>query len=494
MSIPIYTAERELGLAEVIAQSCVLAYHTPVISADQEILREWARFSPKDLEQTFASNNNFDLYPVYDILVTVGWNKNDDIFDKEEVYNARSTPEDKPFNLEHIPSKIVGHITGNCIIDDQLKIFPDDTPLTALPSKFHILTSSVIYKHLNSREPELTEASATLIQEIKDGLWCVSMEALFSDFDYGMTNTSGDQKIVTRCEGTSFLTKYLRSYGGSGVYNNCKIGRVLKNITFSGKGLVKNPANPESIIINDIQQFAGVVANVDTIIDEVKINMDEKLLEQIKTLEAQLAEANKKIEEFDAQQTQAKLEAKDAEIAKLNDGVQAANTQIAELTKKVEDASAIQKTLDDTLAQLAEANQKLAEIAAQAKVATRIAALTEAGVENEEVDSLVTKFADLNDEVFASIVEVLAKKKKAGCADDSATTAKKCKKCGKDGCDESCADVSVDPAGAAAAEVVNVDNVVVDPDPALAVASNDGGKELIAGIAEFLGQQLKNGK
>ena len=42
-------------------------------------------------------------------------------------------------------------------------------------------------------------------------------------------------KIVPRSEQTSFLTKYLRSYGGSGEYDGARIYRVLRDFTFSGK-------------------------------------------------------------------------------------------------------------------------------------------------------------------------------------------------------------------------------------------------------------------
>ena len=47
------------------------------------------------------------------------------------------------------------------------------------------------------------------------------------------------------------MTKFLRAYGGEGEHENYKIGRVLRQITFSGKGFVDRPANPDSIIFNE---------------------------------------------------------------------------------------------------------------------------------------------------------------------------------------------------------------------------------------------------
>ena len=485
--IPIYKSEIELGLADAIASSCVFAYNSPVIAADKEILENWIKFAPKGLQETFASNHDsFDLYTIYTILVTVGWNKNDDIFDRLEVFNASRTPEDKPFNLEHIPSQIIGHITGSRIVDEKLQVLAEDVQFEDLPSKFHILTSSVIYKHLQSREPELTEKAAQLIKEIENSEWCVSMEALFSDFDYGLTCASGEQKIIARCEGTSFLTKYLRIYGGDGVYNNNKIGRVLKNITFSGKGLVKKPANPESIIINDIQQFAGVIAKIETLDNKVQIQMEKELQDKINALEAQLTAAQKTIEGFNLQQSKAELEAKNAEIIKLTDAISAHNTKIDELAKAKTEVEAAKSELENKLAEteknLTEANTKLVEIAAQAKITSRVLALTEAGVEKESAQALVDKFAALDDAMFTEIVnmqsEIAAKKKE-----------KEKEMPHKEGCKAD--DASVDPAGAAAAEAVSVEAVKPDEEPALSVNNDNETKDMLAGIAAYLGQKLK---
>ena len=56
--------------------------------------------------------------------------------------------------------------------------------------------------------------------------------------------------ILARNNETSYLTKYLRAYGGMGQHEQYKIGRVLRNITFTGKGFVDKPANEDSIIFS----------------------------------------------------------------------------------------------------------------------------------------------------------------------------------------------------------------------------------------------------
>ena len=75
------------------------------------------------------------------------------------------------------------------------------------------------------------------------------MECLFPNFDYALTAPDGSTKVVSRDEASAFLTKHLRSYGGSGEYQNYRVGRLLRNLSFSGKGLVSKPANPRSVIL-----------------------------------------------------------------------------------------------------------------------------------------------------------------------------------------------------------------------------------------------------
>jgi hypothetical protein len=89
----------------------------------------------------------------------------------------------------------------------------------------------------------------------------VSMEARFNEFDYALLDEStGTVKIVTRDDDTAWMSRLLRWFGGEGVYtvkdDNGKakvyyrIGRALRDIIFTGKGFVTNPANPDSIILD----------------------------------------------------------------------------------------------------------------------------------------------------------------------------------------------------------------------------------------------------
>ena len=119
--------------------------------------------------------------------------------------------------------------------------------MVTLPNQFDIVTSAVLYNSWSN--PELQLRMNTLVAEIEEGKWFVSMECLFNDFDYAVITPEGQEKVISRDEASAFLSKHLRAYGGTGEYEGYKVGRMLKNIAFSGKGLVDNPANPKSVIL-----------------------------------------------------------------------------------------------------------------------------------------------------------------------------------------------------------------------------------------------------
>ena len=492
--IPIYSRERNDGLELAIAENSTVAYLSPVVLATESTDRTLKDIivANQNIELTLGKKTDFDLYPIYTILATTGWNNNDDVFDKQETWVARYTPEDKPFNQGHVPNKIIGHITGSIAVDENHVIIPDVTTIDELPNKFHILTAAVIYKHINSRDPVLQAEAAELIEGIKRGDWYVSMEALFSSFDYGLTTASGEQQIVVRNEATAFLTKHLRIYKGDGEYNGCKVGRVLRNITFSGKGLVKTPANPESVIFNDAKQFVGVLASLN-IDNNTDVTLGEKNMStepEMKALQEQLAQANRKLEELGTQQVRATLTAKDIEVTKLQTVVAEQIKKIEELTasyngavKAKEDAEVSQKSTNAANESLKTERDtirvELDTMKTQAQMTNRISTLVDKGVDKTAAEALVAKFAGATDETFAEIVNmqselVEAKKKVVVPADKGAAKA----------------DETADPKGEAAAEGADLGGAKPDADPNLAAGDVDKNVEVVNALASFFEQTL----
>ena len=423
----VYKPEIDDGLAVAVQESCRFTAACQIqkilepqsfIDANQEELR-------KKLGETLGSDDQdiFDLYPVRTIMVTTGWNGNTDIFDRFDTWAARLSPINKPFNVGHIPRQIIGHIVYSYGMTEEFEVIASDVKNENLPDKFHLVTDAVIYRHLGRRDPQLTQEITDIIAGIENGDWYVSMECLFDGFDYGLRDLStGEEKIIRRQESTAFLTKHLRQYKGSGVYANNEIGRVLRGITFSGKGLVENPANPESIFIfNDVKAFAGCETEdieflVNVAAKEVSTNnggdnfMSEELKVQVADLQRQLAEANTKLRELDQEAIKAERDARVAQIAKLDETIATLNDKITELQKSYNEAE--QQVIDTNEAKaevekkLAEATVKLTEIETEAKQTGRVSTLVDKGVDKAKAEEVVAEFADLDDTKFETVVKM----------------------------------------------------------------------------------------
>jgi len=461
----IFEQEIQDGLEEKISASASVAY----ASIAEPCTEPEKKQDIKNLKST-ASYDDSDLYYVQSILVSSSWNKNDDIFDKKEVWAAKNTPEDKPTNLEHDENLIIGHITSNWPISDSGDLLDDNISMEELPEKYHILTGSVIYRGFSN--PELKERAEKLISEIESGTKYVSMECFFKGFDYGITDkVTGSYKVLARDENTAHLTKYLRAYGGAGEHEDYKIGRVLRNITFSGKGFVDKPANEDSIIFNQniiqaeekinfeeekINDFnkTGVLFSQSSTQSESETNTMslENDIEEIKTkLEAKLAIDELQSANIDLKAQLATLEKTEAGAkAELETTIQTREATIAELETVVAEKDSIIAQRDETIAakdaELAEKDEVIAkhvtdleaanevvagyktkeeEMMKKEKKAKRMAALLEAGLENETVGSTADKFEHLSDESFEDMTSLLAemhskKEKKEKKAEDDA--------------------------------------------------------------------------
>lgn len=434
----VYKAEREAGLAEALADS-----RSTFASA---ALRPAKKFdvSPRvraiASERALAAKGDPDLFYIDAVLVTTDWNANDDVFDPLETWVARKTPEDKPLNIGHDDNRIVGHMVSNRVVDLDFQEVADDTVADELPKAFHIVTGAVIYKAWAT--PELQEQVDEVLADIARGEMAVSMEVLFRGFDYGLMGSNGSMRVVARNEKTAFLTKHLRRYGGSGKYGDERVGRVLRNLTFSGKGLVKNPANVHSVILPPAAEDAPAQASV-----EVKINAPavppvynhasgevssaatsnqepSQMTVTIETLQAELSQARATIARLESEKSaevanDLKAQAQAAEAAKktaedaLKAAADAAAAEKAKFEKDLTEAAAkaedLAKKLADAEKTLAETNAKLAAIEAAKTVAERVALAKERlKLDDEKAKAYVAARAGLDAEAFAKDVEFIA--------------------------------------------------------------------------------------
>ncbi len=402
----IYKSEIEAGLEDQIKANASIAYSSPVSfyipnTEEKESIKNLVVAQDKAISE---NKDQYDLYYLSSILVSTGWNKNDDVFDLNETWGAKETPVDKQFNFMHDETDIIGHITGSVVLDSSGNEIDDISNI----DKFDIATSAVLYNSWTT--PELRERMSKLIAEIEEGKWFVSMECLFNNFDYAVVSPEGESTVVSRDETSAFLTKHLRAYGGSGKYEGYTVGRLLRNIAFSGKGLVSNPANPRSVILNDVNPFeeTQTLELSNSSINMENCNMSDVLKEQVEELKAELVTAKEAAKALETEMTKQKDEEIQSKIEAFEAVVSEKDEAIAEAKAAVEAAEAKVAELQEAIAkkdeELAEALAKIEAHEAEVKAMARRAALVEAGAEEEEVESILEAFSEATDEMFEQVV------------------------------------------------------------------------------------------
>ena len=469
---PIFKAEIQDGLRDKIISNLSISSTCDLEICDPFLIKN-------ALRSTAENKNQVDLHYLKSILVTTGWNKNDDVFDKAEVWTAKSTPSDKPFNYEHDQSQIIGHITGCKVIADDGSDIIEELPIDELPSKFHILTSAVLYKFWE--DPKKQEMMNNIIEGIAKKEWFVSMEAIFTNFDYAIED-GASSKVVARNEKTAFLTKHLRAYGGNGIFNNVKIGRVLKNIVFSGKGLVRKPANPESVIFDQTEAFiTSSVYNLDETIKSKEIIMS---IEEVKV--------EKIVAEFPPEETSEDPAIKDAE----------ANKWWEDKKKMEEEASMYQEDKKKMMAesesmkkQMNMVVNELNNMKKEKSMSDRASLVMEKlGMNKEEAVLVVASLVALNDESFAVAVNMQSeyfnkkmseyKSGKGGPAEAEELPEEKKKEVEEE---DPSSEIEKDPAESKASISV-LNTVKIKSDAALATSDgNESVKQVASQIASYFG-------
>jgi hypothetical protein len=431
--IIIFDAEREDGIEERISSQASLAYVSQLCPADAA--EDNKSFKPlnKDLLEDIratAGDKDGDVYRTFSILVSTSWNKNDDVFAKNEVWASRKTPTYKPANLEHDEKQIVGGIIGTWPVDSEYKLIAEDSNPDSLPDTYHLLVSSVIYNQW--QDPDYQTRAEDLINKIKDGQMFVSMECLFRGFDYAIVSPDNKNHIIARSEETAFLSKYLRAYGGTGQYEDHKVGRLLKNITFSGKGFVERPANPDSIIFDKDSSFdftnASRTKNLFSCDNGVSIkvgndvfsetnsqeNLDmsnDILNDQIQELKEALANVKNENKELSVKVAEANIGKWEDQVAEYKQQVETISSTLTETSEELSGTQAKIEELEESLATESEARTAaeglIKEMESEKSLVERKSQLIEAGLSEEEALAKLEVFGSLSDEQFEAVAETI---------------------------------------------------------------------------------------
>jgi len=399
------------GVSELVQAENAIAYCSPVVISNIPNESCSSQFIEK-IKAESANPKQIDLYYLKSVLVSTGWNKNDDVFAPAETWKARATPEDKQFNFMHDENDIIGHITGCYAVDRQGNAIAENTE--EAPEEFDIITEAVLYNSWTN--PENRERMGKIISEIEQGKWFVSMECLFSGFDYSVIDQEGKAKVVARTEESSFLTKHLRAYGGTGEYEGYKIGRSLRDISFSGKGLVSRPANPRSVILDASKAFSANDSQINQMVSQGDINMsDNNVLEkQLADVRNELASAKEENKAIRAQIEAAKDKEYADTIASLESDLTAKSDELASLNEKLVAVEETVKSLEETIAakdaEMMKKEEEMKKMKKMQRDNMRKASLVEAGFEPAEAEESLALYDAVEDEAFDSIVAMYKKK------------------------------------------------------------------------------------
>lgn len=213
-----------------------------------------------------------DVTVLSSILVSDIWNANDDVFTSEEILSRYSTAKFKPINWMHKGSEDtenenIGVMLETTLVEGDVPevniIKAEDASCSdprACSGKIHVKQDGIIWSGY------FPTYAQKIKKGIQDGKLFVSMECFFEDFGYALRKNEDSEIIfLDRTDANSKISKDLIAFGGKGTtqYKGQKyqVGRWLKNITFSGQGVVYEPANKKNNKIYSII-FAQTVTDL----------------------------------------------------------------------------------------------------------------------------------------------------------------------------------------------------------------------------------------
>ncbi len=194
----------------------------------------------------FPDNKTPDMLFFSGIFISSGENLNKAYFLPSELVKAKDTIDNKALDIEHEETEIVGHIYSSAFVDRAGNKL-DMQSLQGMASEelekmeIDVMIAGIVYK---SRFPELAK-------EVKEDKWKLSMETYFQDYDVkiGDLILSKKEAEALGLAADDVLGRVARVLKKGKEIAKGEIARVLRGLLFSGCGLVKNPANPRSIIL-----------------------------------------------------------------------------------------------------------------------------------------------------------------------------------------------------------------------------------------------------
>jgi len=233
-----------------------------------------------------------DLLYFSAIFVSTGENLNHAYFMGSELVAAEDTIINKALDVEHSEDEIIGHIYERAYMDKDgnpldLKELASMETASQDGKEMHIAIAGIVYKN---RFPNVA-------QEVSDNKWKVSMECYFKDYDVKVgdlvLNKNDAEALGLASRDDSLLGRVAKVIKDGKEIAEGAITRVLRGICFSGCGIVKNPANPPSVIMETANEKEKEMANNEVII----LDYDKLESDDINLTSDKLEEANDNTEE-----------------------------------------------------------------------------------------------------------------------------------------------------------------------------------------------------
>lgn len=191
------------------------------------------------------SDRQPDLQYMTAIFVSSGMNKNGAVFMGSELVKARKSIDSKAVDIEHEEQAIIGQITGSAFLKRDRTLIDAEKAAGEMSSEeldeleMDIGITAIIHK---SRFPEIAK-------EIEEGQWMVSMEAYYRDYDIKVGDSIIPREKAEEMGFDKLVGTVVELKDGDKEMGFHLVGRVLRDIIFAGVGIVQNPANPRSIIM-----------------------------------------------------------------------------------------------------------------------------------------------------------------------------------------------------------------------------------------------------
>lgn len=381
-----------------------------------------------------------DVMPFSSILVTDLWNKNDDVFTTREISQSYSTAKYKPINWMHRGSEDRENETIGVMINSELlqgsisdlSLVKDNTSDSLFVDKtsgnLHIKQDGLIW------EAYFPSYASSIKKGIEDKDLYVSMECFFDDFGYALRKDENDSDtiFIERNASNSYMSDKLAAYGGSGRtrYNGkeYQIGRWLREIVFSGQGVVDDPANRKGseilsiifanentengtsesaqkphIVYKEIEKNKKVLTMSDF---EQKYNdsieENKKLQEELDNISQAFVAASQEKKDKKHKQVLAKAKEYEKELSEAKEAIVDATNVIEGFSEVIEE-----KEYYRGYAEKAEAI--LGEMRSQEKGVARLNEMKELVGENVYTSHDVNELKDMSSEVYEGLKKAISK-------------------------------------------------------------------------------------